>query len=477
MSGSIKSWLISGSAVLAGMACVVGIWSMVPQEDALTAQNKIRFSQLSGPEQADLRNKATAFVDSTNESELIRLQQIHAAVESDPKLLTRLKSLDGLLENLDADTKAKLNPNGEFAGDWAQQVQVLAQDKNAGDVTYEFPVRVLVDYWAQGPHIVVSGHEYEAFLDQASGMDWGNNPEYQKFIRGEDRTTRRMYKTLALIDRSINDDLAQLNRPVLEVARKLMLPEGQVMDQSRRPPSSRPDENSPEDEARKSDREAVMNTLVNFQVLKILEVGLHNINRHFLARCLARETVAPEVFTEHFKRSEQIKLMTMAPTDANQELNARLVKENDLQNPEIARTNEILEEAKRRLSDRSNELMSQLRGIRGRSSFGGSRRGRDGGRDGDGRGERGPGERGPGERGPGERGPGERAGDYGPGNRGPGGPGGGRGPGGPGFEEGRRPDGPPDRGLGNRPGADGSRDRGADQRSGKDRDASESGKK
>lgn len=459
MSGSIKSWLISGSSMLAGMACVAAIWSAIPKEDETTIQNKARFSELSGLEQADLRNKAKAFVDAINESDLARLQQIHSAVESDPKLLTRLQSLGGLLANLDADAEAKLNPDGEFANDWAQQVQILAQDKNAGDVTYEFEFDVLAPYGARGPRIVVCGHKYEAFLDKASGGDWGANSVYQTFIDGNDRTTRRMFKTLALADRSMEDDSDELNSSILALAREMLMPKGSYKEERGRPPEPPSYESGDKerDEAREREREKSQKQKktfwTNVQTVKILESGLHNIKKDFLCRCLARKTVAPEVFTEHFKRSEQIKLMAMAPADANQELIARLVKENNVQGPESARVNEILAEAKSRRSDRVN----QLREI-GRKIYGDYRRGRDG-RGGDRRGGDGRG--------------GDGRGDRSEGDRGPGGRGGGRGPGGARFGEDGGPDGPPRRGPDNRPEDDRERD---SKRPSQDRDLSESGK-
>lgn len=479
MTGSIKSWLISGGSMLAGVFCVVAIWWSVPQEDDKTVQNKLRFSQLSGREQADLRNKARAFVDSTNESELTRLQQIHVAVNSDPKLLTRLESLDGLLANLDLDVKSKLNPNGKFAEDWAQQIQTLAKDKHAGDVTYEFPIQVLLHWRTQGPRVAVNGYEYEAFLDQVSAEDWGSNEEYNKFIDGQDRTTRRMFKTLAVAERSMQDDTGELNKSILALAKKLLVPADAHQEEYEGLPENSPGDDG--DDERAEEREKIRSQLVqieaNLQAAKLLEYGLKNTGREFLSR-MARETVSPQVFTENFKRSEQIRLMTMTPADATQELSARLVKESNLQNPEFARINAVLAEATSQISEHAKPLWAEYWNIRRR---GGSWRGREGGRDGrgrdedgrggDGRSPRRPDERGSGERGPNERGPGERnQGDRG---RGPGGPGG-RGTGGPRFDDDRGQNGPARSGPDNRYSGDPQRD---NRRPNEDRPPEQSGKR
>lgn len=480
MSGTIKSWLISGGSMFAGMACVIAVWGMIPREDDHTVKNKIRFGELSGQEQTDLRNKAKAFVDSTNESELIRLQQIHDAVESDPKLLTRLKSLDGLLASLDADTKAKLNPDGEFSSDWAQQVEILAQDKHAGDVTYEFPASAFLHWQDRGPSVVVDGHKFEAFLDLVSAQDWGTNKEYQKFINGSDRTTRRMFKTLALADRVLQGESAKFNSFVMTSAKDMLVPEGVYEDHRGRPPGQPSDHNG--ETERDQERERIRNQLkpvwANLQVIKILSYGLKNITHDFLSRRV-QETVAPKMFTENFKRVEQMKLMTMAPADATQELNARLIQENNIHDPETARINEILTEAKSKLEDRSKQLMSQVWEV-GRNYFESSRRGgRDGrGRDGRGRDDddRGGDRRGGDGRGPREGGPREGgSGERGQSERGPNGRGvGGRGPGVPRFEDDRGPDGPARRGPENRPQGDRERD---DKRPGENRPVSDGNKK
>lgn len=460
MSESIKSWFISGGSLIAGMACVIVIWSNIPQEDQTIAQNKVRFSELSSREQADLRNKAKLFVDTTNESELTRLQQIHDAVASDEKLLTRLKSLDCLLGNVDAETKAKLNPNGEFADDWAQQVETLALDENAGDVTYEFAFDRLRESRFRRPPIVVNGYEYEAFLDAASAQDWGQNQEYQKFLKGNDRTTRRMFKTLALVERSMQDESNQLNASIATLAKEMLVPEDSLQEDRNRPPeygSERKGDRREEEEREKA-RAQIRVLFTNLIALEVLEEGLNKIRDEFLRR-VARETVAPEVFTQQFKRSEQLELMTMAPDAANQELTARLVRDNHVQGSETARINEILEQAKKQISERSNDLKGQIRET-GYKYFGGSWRGRGGdGRGGDGRGSRGPDDRGNGERGPNGRGPGGR---------------GQGGPAGPPFDDNRGPNGQPGRGPDSRP-QDGRERQG--QRPPLDRGEAESGKK
>lgn len=404
MIEQMKSWILSGVALVAGMACVVGIWSMVPREDPQVAENRARFDKLSGQQQSDLRNKATAFVDPANESELVRLQNIHVAVKKNPALMTRLETLDTLLSNLDPETKAKLSPDGEFASDWADQVKELANEKNGCDQNFEFPPSVLVHYGARGPAVVVSGRDYEAFLNSVSEGNWGDNPEYIKFINGDDVAMRRIFKTLVLIDRSIADETSDLNAAILTASRETLIKPGTTRN----------------DEVRKAMKAAgefaasqpaeVQVVAKNLSGLRVLELGLWNAKRMFLTRCLARETVAPEVFTKNFKRSEQMELMSMAPEDAAQELKSKLVSDNSVADPEIARVNEILAETRDRLKSRTRELfgeLSKLKGFSNRSFFGGDRGPRRG-RDDDGRGDRGPGGRGPGGRPPGGD-PGDRA--------------------------------------------------------------------
>ena len=417
MSSSIKSWMISGGSLVAGMACVAAIWWLIPKEDATVVQNKLRFEQLSGQEQADIRNKAKAFVDSTNEPELTRLQQIHGAVEANPVLLTRLKTLDGLLVNLNADAKAKLNPDGEFASDWAQQIQTLAQDKNTGDVKYVFPFWVLTGSWRTStPSVVINGHQYETFLDQASAEDWGSNEEYQDFISRPDRITRRMFKTLALLERSIQDESGELNSSIIALARQMLVSKGPEREERGRPPELSLGSAGSKD--RDSEREKFRTKLKPIyekrRAIQILEVGLKNIQKNFLSRYAADKTVVPKVFTESFKRAEQIQLMTMAPADANQELKARLVEGNDAQDPEITRINEILADTKTRRAKHLNELMRGLRDSWNDGSGRGRPRSTGGGLRPDGT--RGPDERGTSERGTPGRGPGGRGG------RGPSGP-------------------------------------------------------
>ncbi|MEP3480518.1 MAG: hypothetical protein ABJZ55_14805 [Fuerstiella sp.] len=468
MSESVKSWFISGGALIVGMATVVVIWLGISQEDQAIADNKVRFSELSGKEQADLRNKAKAFVNTTNKSELVRLQQIHDAVVSDEKLLTRLKSLDGLLANLDAETEASLNPDGEFADDWAQQVEILALDKNAGDVTYEFRIDLSRDLRVHRPAIMVNGHEYEAFLDAASGEDWGDHQEYQKFLNGNDRTTRRMFKTIALIERSMEEESNDFNASVIKLAREILVPKGSVQDDRKRP-SEYGSEKKVSEEREKANAELRV-LFTNGKALEVLESGLNNVRDEFLRR-EASETVAPEVFTKQFKRSEQIELMAMAPDAANQELIARLVRDNHVQGSETARINEILAGVKKQIPQRFHEIRVNVRECMGgswRGGRGGDGRGGDGrggdGRGGDGRGGEGRGGEGRGSRGPDDRGPQGR----GPGGRGQGGPNGAR------FEDDRGPDGKPGRGPEGRD-QDGRGRQG--QRPPLDSDETESGKK
>ena len=397
MSENIKSWFISGGALIAGIVCVVVIWSCIPWEDQAIAENKVRFNQLSWQEQADLRNKAKAFVNTTNQSELIRLQQIHDAVVSDKKLLTRLKSLDGLLANLDADTEANLNPNGEFADDWAEQVETLALNENAGDVTYEFRIDLSRDSRGHRPVTMVNGYEYEAFLDAASGQEWGDHQEYQKFLSGKDRTIRRMFKTLALIERSMEEDSNEFNASIIRLARKMLVLKESVQEERKRP-SEYGSEKNGSDEREKATAQLRL-LFTNLKALEVLENGLNNVRDEFLRR-EARETVSPEVFTKQFKRSEQIELMAMAPDAANQELVARLVRDNHVQGSETARVNEILGEVKKQIPERYHELRVKVREI-GVKYLGGSFRG---GRGGDGRGGDGRGSRGPDDRGNDDRG-------------------------------------------------------------------------
>lgn len=405
MIDQVKSWALSAAALVAGIVCVIGAWSLVPREDDETVRNRTRFVELSGQEQVDLRNKATAFVDPANEPELIRLQKIHQVVSKDPSLLKRLESLDNLLSNLDPEAKARLNPDGEFAENWPHQVLELARQNNAGDERFEFPLDALIHWRFPGPDVVVSGTDYEAFLDRIADHDWGQNDEYLHFINGDDVDMRRMFKTLVLTDRLIETKSSDSSSEILEAARETFIPPGTERNEKLRKAihqvttiaASQPAE--------------YRNIAASLSALKILDVGLRNTKRTFLAR----EVVTPEVFTRNFKRSEQVELMTMAADEAVQELKAKLVSDNSVENPQIARVNEILEQTRGRVRGRMRELLgelSQLKGFGNRSFFGGDRgprRGRDDG----GRGERGPGDRGPGRGSMGRRpeGPGSESGD------------------------------------------------------------------
>lgn len=393
MSPTAKDRVFPVLSLLAGflLAMLLGVWLHQSQASA-DAQIRSQFAELEPAEQETLLNKAAAFKELQDRSpeRFNRLKSIHEAVEADPQLDTRLRTLYDWWLTLDVGERNRLKKSGdEFVQNWVEEVQQVYMDTR--NKPNEFNILLLRGRSTRPELFRTNEADFESFLAEVVPQD--PPAELAKTLTGLDPVKDSCERTLAkimwlqqqitslfrdpgrssggvsvtVIERGVMDFLVESEtRSRMENTRQ------QFLAQMNRFPQERPEL-----------RDKMWSAFVSMSVLR---AAMDHYYQMFRIKHLGNQRASLMELFDGLDRNKQVALMHKDPSEAEEDLEKILIKQKYSENSAIAGIAEEL-----RNQEEVRKLQSRFSS---RSGFGGR------GGDGRGRGERPP----PGSdpRGPGE---------------------------------------------------------------------------
>ncbi|HAD60844.1 MAG TPA: hypothetical protein DCG12_16510 [Planctomycetaceae bacterium] len=143
-------------AVLAGVVCAVGLSSGIRNSQTADDQEaREKFSALDPSEQRQLLQKAASFEEALNQKDREHLQEMHAAVQQDPKLATKLKNFREWYQSLSDSQRRQLRETGEK--EWVARI---------GDLYLETQAESHLIHVSQGSFGGRSEHTEQTFSEQ-----------------------------------------------------------------------------------------------------------------------------------------------------------------------------------------------------------------------------------------------------------------------------------------------------------------------
>lgn len=369
MSSLNKDSLIPLTSLLAGVlaTCLFVAWRQQPQPELVAAED--RFGSLSAVEQEDVRNKAASYVRNSNEQDRLRIEAIHEAVQHDPSLLKKLEELNGLLKTLDEESRAKLEPNGEFAEDWVRLVQEFHHQYATAVPTIEIRLPGPPSPERKRNAIRFTERQFEEFLDAAiSGeMPAALRSKLERFSSPEQQCEHTLTKIVWLSQQLLSEENTSVDSgQLMNVAMEhLMQSEWRQRFQEftgRKPQVDHIKDPRERSEALKQIQMRTARMKSSF-VLMFLKHALWHFEEAFHETHLPANSDPAEIFETEMKRDRQLALMRMDPTDAGKVLESEIIERNSFTNQAVADLNKDIKDLKHRFREKDAKMQSRHRGF------------------------------------------------------------------------------------------------------------------